>query len=158
MGWLVFTLLIFSSLNQASYLKAKTGVSPNLFWQYQKDYLNKLPNDSIFVGNASQFRNNWISPYKVENLGIEKRILSFGWHNFSPHWIRRAEDLGLDPNNLFNNVINDPRVYWVSDTPSMDYIVRYMEDQNYKFNGPDIIGEMEYSGTYYNVWNFNPSE
>ena len=158
MGWLVLTLVIFSSLNQASYLKTKTGVAPNLFWQYQKDFLNKFPDESIFVGNASQFRNNWISPYKVENLGIEKQILSFGWHNFSPHWIKRAEDLGLDPNDLFNNIINDPRVYWVSDPASMEYIVSYMKDQNYKFNGPDIIGEMEYSGTYYNVWNFNPSE
>jgi hypothetical protein len=158
MGWLVFILVIFSSLNQASYLRAKTGDAPNQFWQYQKDYLNKFPNDSIFVGNASQFRNNWVSPYKVENLGIEKQILSFGWHNFSPHWIKRAEDLGLDPNNLFNNIINDPRVYWVSDPVSMEYIVRYMKDQNYKFEGPDIIGQMEYYGSYYNVWKFNPSE
>ena len=84
MAWLVFSLVISSSLNQASYLKTKTGVAPNLFWRYQKDYLNEFPDDSIFVGNASQFRNNWISPYKVENLGIEKQILSFGWHNFSP--------------------------------------------------------------------------
>jgi hypothetical protein len=157
-GWLVFTLVIFSTLKQASYLKTKTGVAPSLFWQYQKDYLNKFPNESIFVGNASQFRNNWISPYKVEKLGIEKKILSFGWHNFSPHWIKRAEDLGLDPNNLFDNIINDPRVYWVSDSPSMEYIVRYMKEQKFKFRGPFIIGEMEYSGTNYNVWNFNPSE
>jgi hypothetical protein len=158
MAWLLIILVAFSSTHQASYLKTKSGVGPNLFWQSQNAYLMKFPSDSIFVGNASQFRNNWISPYKVEYFSIESRILSFGWHNFSPHWIKRAEDLGLDPNNLFNEIINDPRVYWVSDPQSMEYIVSYMDEQNYKFDEPDIVGEMEFAGVEYIIWKFNPSE
>ena len=157
-GWLVFILVAFSATYQASYLKTKSGVGPNLFWQNQNAYLMKYPNDSIFVGNASQFRNNWISPYKVEYFPIESRLLSFGWHNFSPHWIKRSEELGLDSNNLFNEIIDDPRVYWVSDSQSMEYIVSYMNEQGYKFDGPDVAGEMEYAGNEYFVWKFNPSE
>jgi len=158
MSWLVFILVVSSSFNQASYLKIKRAAAPNVFWQTQQTYLSKFPNDSIFVGNASQFRNNWISPYNSEHSEVEKRILSFGWHNFSPHWVRRAKNMGLDSNNMLNSIIQDSRVYWVSDPDSMEYIVSYMKEQNYRFSGPDIVGEMEYVGNEYKVWNFNPSE
>lgn len=158
MSWLVFILVVSSSFNQASYLKIKRAAAPNVFWQTQQTYLSKFPNDSIFVGNASQFRNNWISPYNSEHSDVEKRILSFGWHNFSPHWVRRAKNMGLDSNNMLNSIIQDSRVYWVSDPDSMEYIVSYMKEQNYRFSGPDIVGEMEYVGNEYKVWNFNPSE
>jgi hypothetical protein len=157
-GWLIFVLVLSSSFSQASYLKTKRAAAPNVFWQDQQTYLSNYPNDSIFVGNASQFRNNWNSPYEVEYFDVEKRILSFGWHNFSPHWIKRAQNLGLEPNNLFNSIIQDPRVYWVSDPESMEYIVTFMKEQNYNFNGPEIVGEMEYVGNEYKVWNFNPGE
>ena len=157
-SWLVFILVVSSSFNQASYLKIKRAAAPNVFWQTQQTYLSKFPNDSIFVGNASQFRNNWISPYNSEHSDVEKRILSFGWHNFSPHWVRRAKNMGLDSNNMLNSIIQDSRVYWVSDPDSMEYIVSYMKEQNYRFSGPDIVGEMEYVGNEYKVWNFNPSE
>jgi hypothetical protein len=40
----------------------------------------------------------------------------------------------------------------------MEYIVNFMNEQNYKFSGPDIVGEMEYVGNEYTVWNFNPDE
>ena len=84
--------------------------------------------------------------------------MSFGWHNFSPHWLKRAENLGLDPNNILNSVIGDPRVFWVSDPESMEYIVTYMKEQKYSFSGPDVVGEIDYVGNEYKVWNFNPSE
>lgn len=157
-SWLIFVLILSSSFGQASHLKTKRAAAPNVFWQDQQTYLSNFPNDSIFVGNASQFRNNWNSPYEVEYFDVEKRILSFGWHNFSPHWIKRAQNLGLEPNNLFNSIIQDPRVYWVSDLESMEYIVTFMKEQKYNFSGPEIVGEMEYVGTEYKVWNFNPGE
>ena len=157
-SWLVFILVLSSTFYQASYLQRKQGVAQNLFWENQKTYLNGFPNNSIFVGNASQFRNNWTSPYTIDNSEIEKRMFSFGWHNFSPHWVKSAQNLGLNSDNLYKSIIQDPRVYWVSDSESMEYIVRYMNEQNFEFRGPDIVGEMEYFGNDYIVWNFNPDE
>ena len=168
LSWLTLSLIATNTYSQSIYLKSKVAGASNVFWITESAYLSKFPKDSIFVGNASQFRNNWISPYKMEYFDVEKRIMSFGWHNFSPHWINRAQNLGLDSNNLFNSVINDPRVYWVSDPVSMEYIVTYMKEQNYNFSGPEIVGEMEfgpeivnrkeYVANDYNVWNFNPNE
>ena len=158
LGWGLVVLVAAAALDQSSYLKNKVAGASNVFWLTQSSYLSKFPKDSIFVGNASQFRNNWISPYKIEYFEVEKRILSFGWHNFSPHWVKRANNLGLDPDNMFKSIIQDPRVYWVSDSESMEYIITFMNEQNYKFSGPDIVGEMEYVGNDYTVWNFNPYE
>ena len=158
LSWLTLTLIVTSTYSQSIYLKSKVAGASNVFWLTESTYLSKFPKDSIFLGNASQFRNNWISPYKIEYFDVEKRIMSFGWHNFSPHWINRAQNLGLDSNNLFNSVIEDPRVYWVSDPASMEYIVTYMKENNYNFIGPEIVGEMEYVGNDYKVWNFNPGE
>jgi hypothetical protein len=158
LSWMLFVLIVSSTFNQSLYLKTKVAGATNVFWLAESSYLGSFPKDSIFVGNASQFRNNWISPYKVEYFEVESRIMSFGWHNFSPHWIKRAQNLGLDPNNMFNSVIKDPRVYWVSDPESMEYVVSYMKERNYNFTGPEIVGEMDYVGNEYIVWNFNPRD
>ena len=158
LGWLIVFLVATGTYSQSSYLKSKVAGASNAFWLTENVYLSKFPKDSIFVGNASQFRNNWISPYKVEYFDVEKRIMSFGWHNFSPHWVKRAQDLGLDPNNMFASVIENPKVYWVSDPESMDYIVTYMKERKFNFNGPEIVGEMDYVGNEYKVWDFNPGD
>jgi len=158
LSWILFILIVANTFNQSLYLKTKVAGASNVFWLTQSEYLSNFPKDSIFVGNASQFRNNWSSPYRLEYFEVEKRIMSFGWHNFSPHWEKRAQNLGLDPNNMFSSVIQDPRVYWVSDSESMDYIVTYMKEQQFNFTGPEIVGEMDYVGNEYLVWNFNPGE
>jgi hypothetical protein len=158
LSWILFVLIVSNTFNQSLYLKTKVAGASNAFWLTESRYLSNFPQDSIFVGNASQFRNNWNSPYRVEYFDVEMRILSFGWHNFSPHWIKRAQNLGLDPNNMFNSVIEDPRVYWVSDPESMEYIVSYMKERQYNFTGPEVVGEMDYVGNEYKVWNFNPGD
>jgi hypothetical protein len=154
----LIVLVAGSTIPQLQYLKTKVGGATNAFWQEQVLYLAEFPNDSIFVGNASQFRNNWISPYTLERYDIEKRIFTFGWHNFSPHWTKRALGLGLNPKNIFESVISDPRVYWVSDPESMEYIVEYMRENNYVFDGPKIAGELEYVGSRYVIWDFDNNE
>jgi len=158
LSWMLIVLIVSSTLTQSSYLKIKVAGASNAFWLTEKNFLSTFPNDSVFVGNASQFRNNWHSPYKMEYFDVEKRIMSFGWHNFSPHWVKRAQNLGLDPKNMFDSVIQNPKVYWVSDPESMEYIVTYMKEQKYNFTGPEIVGEMDYVGNEYKVWNFNPGE
>ena len=154
----LLVLVVGASLPQLQYLKIKVAGASNVFWQKQRNYLSEFPKDSIFVGNASQFRNNWISPYKMEYYDVEKRIFTFGWHNFSPHWTKKAINLGLNPQNIFQSVISDPRVYWVSDPESMKYIVEYMKENNYRFSGPVIAGELEYVGNRYVIWDFNSND
>jgi hypothetical protein len=158
LGWLIYVLALSSAFSQASYLTNKVAGASNAFWLTQGRYLNDFPKDSIFVGNASQFRNNWTSPYKLERFEVEKRIMTFGWHNFSPHWVKRAQNLGLNPDNMFKSVIEDQRVFWISDPESMEHIVKFMKEQKYEFIGPEIVGALDYVGNEYTVWNFDSSD
>jgi hypothetical protein len=158
LGGLLLILVSFNTFSQANYLVTKIQKWSDSFWYSQTAYLTEFPIDSIFVGNASQFRNNWFSPYLVSNFEIENRIFTFGWHNFSPHWISRAQNLGLNPNNIFESVISDPRVYWVSDSPTMEYIIQYMNEKELDFKGPEKVGMMSHFGDEYIVWNFDKNE
>ena len=158
LGGLLLILVSFNTFSQANYLVTKIQKWSDSFWYSQTAYLTEFPIDSIFVGNASQFRNNWFSPYLVSNFEIENRIFSFGWHNFSPHWISRAQNLGLNPNNIFESVISDPRVYWVSDSPTMEYVIQYMNEKELDFKGPEKVGMMSHFGDEYIVWNFDKNE
>ena len=151
----VLFFILSHSISQGQYLRSKVAGAPNAFWISQVEYLSKFPKDSIFVGNASQFRNNWISPYKFGKFEVENRIFTFGWHNFSPHWDMRAEKLGLDPMNIMQSIIEDPNVYWVSDSASMSSVIQFMKEQDYKFTYPKVVGEMEYVEEKYLVWDFN---
>jgi hypothetical protein len=155
---LLLIIVSFNTFSQSNYLISKIQKWSDSFWYSQIEYLSKYPTDSIFVGNASQFRNNWFSPYLVSDFEIENRIFTFGWHNFSPHWILRAQKLGLDPNNIFESVIDDPRVYWVSDSPTMEYIIQYMKESEFNFKGPEKVGTMSYFGDEYIVWNFDKND
>ena len=156
----ILSLLLTVMISTAAFLQAshfvnKIGKEPDFFWAQQLDYLGKFPSDSIFIGNASQFRNNWASPYIVSNHEVEDRIFTFGWHNFSPHWIERAEKLGLNADDMFKSVIEDSRVYWVSDESTMEYVVQYMEENQLMFSGPENVGVMKNFSDEYVVWNFN---
>jgi hypothetical protein len=55
-------------------------------------------------------------------------------------------------------VINDPRVYRVSDPESMDYIVQYREESELDFKGSMIAGELEYVENRYIFWNFDSND
>jgi hypothetical protein len=152
-------ILVFSNaFAQSKYLANKVPKWSDSFWYNQTEYLSGFPTDSVFVGNASQFRNNWFTPYLVSDFEVEDRIFTFGWHNFSPHWIKRAQKLELNPYNIFESVISDPRVYWVSDVLSMEYIVQYMKENNLEFKGPMKVGVMSHFGDDYVVWDFNRNE
>ena len=152
---MVLVFIVNQSIPQGQYLRFKVAGAPNVFWISQVEYLGKFPKDSIFVGNASQFRNNWISPYKFGKFEVENRIFTFGWHNFSPHWDKRAEKLGLDPMNIMKSIIEDPKVYWVSDSASMTNVIQFMREQGYQFTYPKAVGEMQYVEEKYLVWDFN---
>ena len=155
---LVLVLVTSYSLTQYGYLIAKIQKWSDSFWYTQIDYLSHFPSDSVFIGNASQFRNNWISPYTVNKFEVEDRIFTFGWHNFSPHWVTRAQRLGLKPDDMFTSVIEDPRVFWVSDKPTMNFIVEYMKENSLEFSGPENVGVMSHFGDEYIVWDFNKND
>lgn len=149
-------LLIFTQVyNQARYLDKKYSGANNVFWINQVEFLSKFPKESIFVGNASMIRNNWINPYKMSNYEVEKQIFTLGWHNFSPHWIKRAENLGLNPNDIFSDVVNKNNVYWLSDPITLDYVTSFLISNNYISSKPVLVDKIDFVNDEYGVWKFS---
>ena len=146
--------MVIKLFDQIKYLDSKYSGANNVFWNREVEFLSKFPSNSIFIGNASFFRNNWISPYRVEYFDVEKRIFSLGWHNFSPHWNQRAISLDLDPNNLINDILMKQNVYWVSNTEIKNYFVDYLNDKRFKFDSPRLVDSIDFVGNEYSVWKF----
>jgi hypothetical protein len=40
----------------------------------------------------------------------------------------------------------------------MEHIVKFMKEQKYEFVGPEVVGELDYVGNEYTVWNFDLSD
>ena len=57
--------------------------------------------------------------------------------------------------NIIQSVIEDPRVYWVSDRASMNSVINFMAEQDYEFTKPKVVGEMQYVDEKYLVLDFN---
>jgi hypothetical protein len=53
------------------------------------------------------------------------------------------------------SIIEDPKVYWVSDNASMTSVIQFMREQGYQFTTPKVVGEMQYVEEKYLVWDFN---
>ena len=155
-SFLILQMLTFS-VSQIKYFDKKYSGANNVFWYLQKEFLKKFPEDSIFVGNASQFRNNWTNPYVISHDPIEDRIFSLGWHNFSPHWIKRGLILGLDPNNLTDSLIHDRRVYFVSDRDTFGSLQQYLVDKKIRFTQIETIDTLDFVGNDYTVYKISAS-
>lgn len=153
---LILLILILNfSIRQINYLDKKYAGANNVFWIKEKEFLNSFPSDSIFVGNASQFRDNWQNPYFLERNEIENRIFSLGWHNFSPHWIKRAENLGLNSNDILSSIIQKQNVYVISDESTFQYLLTYLKEKKYSFSSVTKLNFIEFGGNDYTVWKFN---
>ena len=152
---LVVLLIAAQVYNQARYLDKKYSGANNVFWIKQVEFLSKFPKESIFVGNASMIRNNWINPYKMSSYEVEKQILTLGWHNFSPHWIKRAENLGLNPNDIFSDVVTKNDVYWLSDPINLDYVTSFLLSNNYISRKPILVDKIDFVNDEYGVWKFS---
>lgn len=153
--FLLIVLILSFSFPQIKYLDSKYSGANSVFWIKQQEFFESFPKEAIFVGNASQFRNNWRNPYLVQESEIEKRIFELGWHNYSPHWNEKARQLGLDPKNMWKSIINNKNVYFVSDSQTFSFILRYLDDENLIYKSVEKVKSLDFVGNDYSVWKFN---
>lgn len=150
-SFLILILVITFSYNQIRYFDQKYNGMESI-WTRQVKFYESFPKDSIFIGNASQFRNNWQNPYINSFYEIEKRMFSLGWHNFSPYWNQRAKKMKLDYKNLIINSISSQNVYWVFDESTAFSFKDYLNENSYKFDSLRKIKEVDLAGSKYIVW------
>ena len=153
--YIILFLIVMFCVPQIQYLNKKYAGANNVFWLKERDTLSEFPPNSIFVGNASQFRNNWTNPYLMQQSEVEERIFTLGWHNYSPHWKTRASKLGLNPQNMWDSIINNKNVYFVSDKDTFNYILEFLNNQEILFKDVKNVRSIDFVGNDYSVWKFS---
>ena len=119
------------------------------FWDFQSAIINKLPQNTILLGNQSQIKSDWSYPYSRQNVELNSKYLTLGWHTFSPHWDKRKKDLGLQNVNILRDLPTDKRIIWIGNDSSVESLKLYVkEKENLELN-PQIldtfkIGTFEY--------------
>ena len=108
--------------------------------------LSSLEPDVVVISGASSLRFDWINPYnKFKSIDPRDRTLILGWHNLSPVWNKKVNDLGLAKSNIHENLV-DKNIYWASKTESELDIQDYWSNKsgNTQVTKVSDIGNSEY--------------
>ena len=91
----------------------------------QQQALSSLPENTKVIGSASSIKSDWQNPYSLFK-SLDQRNLTFviGWHNLSPVWQKGAQNIGLSPDNLFEN-LRSPNVLWATNKNDFETIQEY---------------------------------
>jgi hypothetical protein len=91
----------------------------------QQQSLSSLPENTKVIGTASSIKSDWQNPYSLFK-SLDQRNLTFvlGWHNLSPVWQKGAQNIGLSPDNLFEN-LQSPNVLWATNKDDFQTIQEY---------------------------------
>ena len=91
----------------------------------QQQSLISLPENTKVIGTASSIKSDWQNPYSLFK-SLDQRNLTFvlGWHNLSPVWQKGAQNIGLSPDNLFEN-LRSPNVLWATNKDDFQTIQEY---------------------------------
>lgn len=90
--------------------------------------LKSLDYNGIFIGDIEVFYEQAAYAYKKPPIS-EIRYLSSGWFTFSPNWYLKLFDLGLQKNDVYLSIAQQPGVYWVSDPFTAEVLNMYMNDR-----------------------------
>jgi hypothetical protein len=105
----------------------------------QKQALSSLAEDTKVIGTASSIKSDWQNPYSVFK-SLDQRNLTFvlGWHNLSPVWQKGAENIGLSPDDLFDE-LRSPNVLWATNKEDFQTIQEYF---TIKLNKPITLEDL----------------
>lgn len=91
----------------------------------QQQSLSSLPENTKVIGTASSIKSDWQNPYSLfKSLDQRNRTFVLGWHNLSPVWQKGAQNIGLSPDNLFEN-LRSPNVLWATNKDDFKTIQEY---------------------------------
>ena len=75
--------------------------------------INFANNIILIHGNQefAQFSN----PYQLNKVDSNPNVFMVGnWDTFSPHWYKRADNLGINGKDLTNELINNEKILWTA--------------------------------------------
>jgi hypothetical protein len=150
----IFLINFQNHIHEPTYFKERSKWNKRAitFANQQQNLIENLDSDSILVGPISYIRSSWTSPYKP----IDRKDLYFvslGWHNFSPSWISHNKRIFKNELNVYENMLSNPKAYWISDPDSSKVFFNYLR-KNYSHKlDPSIVASFgdasnDYGGIY----------
>ncbi len=124
---LLLILTIHPSFKHTYNLKRNPAYTS--FWSEQKKLLLGLDRESVFVGNASQFKSVWSNPYTSDQESELIKIHPLGWYTFSPYWHERGKLLGINSQSIGNELGNNPKIIWISDKTILGDVLEIISKQ-----------------------------
>jgi hypothetical protein len=99
------------------------------FWNYQVSLIDKLPSNTLLVGNQSQIKSDWAYPYSRQDFDSNFNYLTLGWHTFSPHWDKRKNEFGFQNVNILRDLPTDKRIIWIGNDSSVESLKLYVKEK-----------------------------
>lgn len=150
----IFLINFRNHVHEPTYFKERSKWNKRAltFANQQQNLLENLDSDSILVGPISYIRSSWTSPYKP----IDRKDLNFvslGWHNFSPSWISHNKRIFKNELNVYENLLSNPKAYWISDPDSSEVFFNYLRKNYSNKLNPSIVASFgdasnDYGGIY----------
>jgi len=150
----LFLINFQNHLHEPTYYKERSKWNKRAiaFADKQQNLLENLNSESILVGSISYIRSSWTSPY-IPLYGEDLNFVSLGWHSFSPSWNSHNKTIFKNDLTVYENLIGNPKAYWISDPDSAEYFFRYLRKNYSNKLNPSIVASFgdasnDYGGIY----------
>jgi len=124
--------------------------------KYRSALVNDLSNKIVLI-HGNQEYSQYSNPYIAVQKDLNPNVFMVGnWDTFSPHWDKRAKQLGLDEKSIIKNLLSNPNVLWSGPTvPNTTLnLINYLEEAGYGTIDPEKVGLLPNGSE---IWNFSNS-
>ena len=124
--------------------------------KYRSALVNDFSNKIVLIHGNQEYSQN-TNPYIPVQKDLNPNVFMVGnWDTFSPHWYKRAKQLGLDEKSIIKNLLLNPDVLWSGPTvPNTTLnLINYLQEAGYGVITPEKVGLLPNGNE---IWNFSNS-
>jgi hypothetical protein len=124
--------------------------------KYRSALVNDFSDKIVLIHGNQEYSQN-TNPYIPVKKDLNPNVFMVGnWDTFSPHWYKRAKQLGLDEKSIIKNLLLNPDVLWSGPTvPNTTLnLINYLQEAGYGVIAPEKVGLLPNGNE---IWNFSNS-
>lgn len=123
---------------------------------YRSALVNDFSDKIVLIHGNQEYSQN-TNPYIPVKKDLNPNVFMVGnWDTFSPHWYKRAKQLGLDEKSIIKNLLSNPNVLWSGPAvPNTTLnLINYLQEAGYGVIAPEKVGLLPNGNE---IWNFSNS-
>lgn len=149
----LFVFILFAFFYQLNSANEKKMVDSEI---YRSALVNDFSDKIVLIHGNQEYSQN-TNPYIPVKKDLNPNVFMVGnWDTFSPHWYKRAKQLGLDEKSIIKNLLSNPNVLWSGPTvPNTTLnLINYLQEAGYGVIAPQKVGLLPNGNE---IWNFSNS-